>query len=887
MDLSEKLEEYGGSLERDNFTSKIRKHWQIPSLAAVFLLALTVRYMPANGMKYLQAVDPYFIFRNAQHLALEGNLPRIDFHRYFPYTSPTYLYNNGDFVIPAVLHSAGFGLFFDTFLEWAQFYPAMMGALSVLTMYFLGKELYGRKTGISAAFFLAVIAGALRRTSAGFFEKEPIGTFFMMTSLLFFTRAWKQESWPNGLLSGLSLGLFTVSWGGSQMLWLLYPVVTGAVLFIDQDIKSLVSSYTPTVLLAGFTASILNPGNFWFTDTLFLANLAVLTGLWARYLVEKLNIIERSRLPYFVPGMAVFGGVMAVLSPLYSDFVASNIIKVFKIADAGSGGVIGGTVAENAPPGADSLMRSLGSGLLSGIGQGTELVGMMVSPWTLMLFSVSFTLTAGVLMAARKYGLTGETVPGRKKAAYIQASFVAVMIALMGLLQTYVFITAVMALLMGSFLYIVVYMLEEDSAYSIGTMLMTGLALGAAMYSYRFSGGLFTSLGLLTFLPAFLAAVSSIVLHYTYSFPEKELEYRWHLIIPLTWIVSNVAVTTVRSRLVFLSTFAVSLGAGHALARIVEKLKVLDYSHVYLVEQERLEQFVPALLVVLTVAATLFSGLTMAQSIRGSPSPSPQIWEPSLDYMSNETPEGSVVMSWWDYGYYFEELGRRPAVADGMNAGYYTSETRAVNMPLADYLNSTASNPQDREFLKKHSVDYLWLDYSMIGKFAAVSQISNRDNSKYEVIARAYTPETLPNSISRDGNQTVATFQGRMGRRTVEIYAPVGFSNTTAELTGPPTVRFSNGLTAKIGCVLTENGRKTYDVDNNLGFCASEDPFYSLERGMAGARSRMVLVPKKIANSTFVKLYIQDGHGVEYAEKIPEASNGYIKMWKVDLREEK
>ncbi|MEF8880529.1 MAG: hypothetical protein V5A72_01725, partial [Candidatus Nanohaloarchaea archaeon] len=77
-------------------------------------------------------------------------------------------------------------------------------------------------------------------------------------------------------------------------------------------------------------------------------------------------------------------------------------------------------------------------------------------------------------------------------------------------------------------------------------------------------------------------------------------------------------------------------------------------------------------------------------------------------------------------------------------------------------------------------------------------------------------------------------------------------------------------------------GKKTYDVERSINYCIGEDPFYSLERGAAGGQARAVLVPEKISDSTFVELYLQDGNELDYAEKIPEASNGYIKMWKIE-----
>ena len=147
MNAADKLSEYKDNIDKETLEKKAAQNWHLGVLTTIVLTAFYLRYMPEKGMQYLQAADPYMIFRMSQHLALDGNLPQLDFLRYFPYASPTYLLNNGDIIIPALLYNAGFGLFFQNYLEWAQFYPAMLGALSTGVMYFLGKELFNKKAG--------------------------------------------------------------------------------------------------------------------------------------------------------------------------------------------------------------------------------------------------------------------------------------------------------------------------------------------------------------------------------------------------------------------------------------------------------------------------------------------------------------------------------------------------------------------------------------------------------------------------------------------------------------------------------------------------------------------------------------------------------------------
>ena len=269
------LENYVQKVD-DFFTVEgLKTNWAVLAVVSIFSVALWLRYLPEQGMQGLQALDPYYIFRVSQHLAYEGSIPQTDFLMYFPYNAPFFFHYIGEIITPTVGYWMGGSLLFSNYLEWAQFYPALMGALSTVAMYLFGKEVYDRRTGAFAAFFLAVIPGVMRRSSAGFFEKEPTGTFFMMLTLYLFTRSWKRKDRLAGILSGISLAMFTISWGGSKMLWLLLPMVVGSVMFIDEDIESLIIAYTPTVLLGGGIASTLNHSNFWFTGTYFVVNIGI------------------------------------------------------------------------------------------------------------------------------------------------------------------------------------------------------------------------------------------------------------------------------------------------------------------------------------------------------------------------------------------------------------------------------------------------------------------------------------------------------------------------------------------------------------------------------------------------------------------------------------
>ena len=863
----------------DFFTVEgLKNNWAVLSVATVFLIGLWLRYLPEQGMQYLQALDPYMIYRNSQHLAYSGTLPATDFMQYFPYNAPNYLHNLGNIVFPAVFYWMGPFLFFENFLEWAQFYPALMGALSVVVMYFFGKEVFdSKKVGVASAFFLATLPGVMRRTSAGFFEKEPIGTFFMMCTFYFFTRAWKREEYLPGIASGLSLAFFSISWGGSRMMWLLLPLIVGSVMFIDEDIHKLIVAYTPTVLIGAGVSSSLNYGKVSLTAAYFIGNFLLLGLLWSRYLVEEFELVKSGNLKYYTPSISILGLLAMVLSPLYSNFLADKWMRIMNMATQSTGSnVIGSTVAENQAPGLGAVLTSLGSVAAGRVHWSLNIVSNVVGGWPLMMIGISFMGTMIGFMLLRKYDVIEKKISDFTYFAGLEAFFVAWSLVIIGF-----FLDAVLFSIGGALGIVILFVafytyLEDEAVFKLTTMLAISVM---ALEFVLFFGGSQVAYGL---IPATIMVLGGIgFMYFNEMFGTREIEINWLYVVPMLWILTNLLGAVAKSRLIFLSTFSVAFAAGYGFTRIFEGIQKVDFNELFEAAEDAasLKYAVLGLLVGLTLVVNVSAGFVTASGIGGSPG---GVWDQSLDYMENQTEPGSSIMSWWDYGYHFESIGRRPSIANGWNAGYYTENTRAVNMPLADFF--TASDP-NLEFLEKHSVDYIVLDHTMIGKYSAVSTISNKaaqqTNETVGPVRSMLSVSTSSNtreSISQSGNLTTVQFSGQ----GLTIYAPVQVSNNSVEFSGAPTIQ-RGSTRLSINCVMTENGTKTFDVESEMNYCLAEDPYYSLVRGFSSNQlpARAVLVPKSIQDASLVQLYLEDGKGLDWVEKVPEGSNDYLKMWKV------
>ena len=144
---------------------------------AIFLvvfLAIVIRLSPLiRDITLIKGFDPWIQWYNAEYLDTHT------LYEYFNWRDFKSWYPEGYFrgglrpgltftvvVIHKILNFFGLPI---SLYDICFYFPAFMGGITVLTIYFLGKEILNKSTGLFAAFFLAFNPGYLQRTTAGFF----------------------------------------------------------------------------------------------------------------------------------------------------------------------------------------------------------------------------------------------------------------------------------------------------------------------------------------------------------------------------------------------------------------------------------------------------------------------------------------------------------------------------------------------------------------------------------------------------------------------------------------------------------------------------------------------------------------------------------------------
>ncbi|MCX6380561.1 MAG: glycosyltransferase family 39 protein [Armatimonadetes bacterium] len=82
---------------------------------------------------------------------------------------------------------------------------AIMGTLTIVAVYFLGRRLYGRRAGLLAALLYAVAPLAV--VHAHFLTVDVPATFFVTMALLWAVRLLEKQNWSNYVLAGVWVGL--------------------------------------------------------------------------------------------------------------------------------------------------------------------------------------------------------------------------------------------------------------------------------------------------------------------------------------------------------------------------------------------------------------------------------------------------------------------------------------------------------------------------------------------------------------------------------------------------------------------------------------------------------------------------------------------------------
>jgi len=333
---------------------------------------------------------------------------------------------------------------------------------------------------------------------------------------------------------------------------------------------------------------------------------------------------------------------------------------------------------------------------------------------------------------------------------------------------------------------------------------------------------------------------------------------KWVLIFPLFWLLMSLQTIFYMVRLVFFLGPPAAIMAGYFMAFITNRIvkndvlnKKFKFGNINAV----------MIILVIFIAVVLLSNAVTGYVFCSSVGPSyNQYWDEAMNYMKTQTPVNSSILSWWDFGYWFQAKGERPSIADGGN------NNGTVDDQIAEWFVTDARNwTQYRWWLKSKDVKYILMDYTLPGKYGAISKIASKGKTITGMLQMQQTA-TYPQA-----NKTIIEYSA--GQYTVWI--PVGESGNIA---GAPMFMLKRGgqYLGKnyITDICTPSGIIRINVSGNQNVmtgCLAIAPF------------GLFYIPPEAEYSIFTNLMFMDGYGIPDVQKVFD--NKLIKIYKLEINE--
>jgi len=237
-------------------------------LAGIFVASLFLRVVlpykhvfTDSGVIFLGS-DAWYHMRLAENMAHNFPWPMLyDSYALFPQGMAVATPPLTTWLIAGVGYAIGLGEPTTHILEIVgAWLPPVLGTLTLIAVYFIGKALRSRWVGVIAVALVAFLPTEFFSVSMlGFVSHHALGTLLAVTTVLFLIRGYQRERLGYYALAGLALGFYFLTWYGAIfmlfVLWLWFIVQFAVDYHDDRDIASLRSGVTIAACVALFVYS--------------------------------------------------------------------------------------------------------------------------------------------------------------------------------------------------------------------------------------------------------------------------------------------------------------------------------------------------------------------------------------------------------------------------------------------------------------------------------------------------------------------------------------------------------------------------------------------------------------------------------------------------------
>nr|CAI64284.1 oligosaccharyl transferase, putative [uncultured archaeon]CBH36666.1 conserved hypothetical protein, oligosaccharyl transferase STT3 subunit family [uncultured archaeon] len=333
-------------------------------LVAIFGVSLYIRGVLPYASVFTDAFvkfggnDPWYKMRLVENTL--QNFPHrlyFDPFTYYPHGTKVGVGPLFDYLLAVIIWLIGLGNPFATLGQHGidvigAWYPAVLGALTVLPVYFIGKELWGRNAGVLSAALIAILPGQfLSRSLLGFTDHHVMETLFSTMAILFIILAIKtakknritfhsilEKDWTSlkrpmiySFFGGIFLGSYYLAWMGAS-LFIFVLIIYAVVQYVLDHVRGVSTDYLCIIAVPVFLIPLLMIAPVPYIGSLtgisfisLLLGIAVFAILSALSLLMHYKKINPYGYPIAILVLAVISiAILSALSlPIYSKIVGA------------------------------------------------------------------------------------------------------------------------------------------------------------------------------------------------------------------------------------------------------------------------------------------------------------------------------------------------------------------------------------------------------------------------------------------------------------------------------------------------------------------------------------------------------------------------------------
>lgn len=331
-------------------------------LAVAVSASFAMRYQPAQFGYDLNEFDPFFNYRATEFMVENGPGEYMEWHDELSWHGRG---RDVSATSQVVLHATAagayhvFGAGADLY-DFAVIFPVVIGSLTVLVMFALGRLVGGTAAGLAAALLYSVSLPVVLRGSLGWFKSEPLGVFYGLIGVCLMLYALRAKGDRLALAcaagGGAVMTLAVSAWGGAMFFLLVAALFFPALPFAGVRFGRL-AAVLPAFVAASLAASLAfeRPGPDLAAGFVGIALAASAAASLAAALARQKSRPERSaRNGALVLAAVVAAGALAMAAgPASSDASASWVGRyLYAVAPFLEQSAAGDSISEHTVPSA-------------------------------------------------------------------------------------------------------------------------------------------------------------------------------------------------------------------------------------------------------------------------------------------------------------------------------------------------------------------------------------------------------------------------------------------------------------------------------------------------------------------------------------------------------